>query len=78
MRAVTPTELRANIYALLEEVVTTGIPLEIKKGDKRLRIVPVEQVDRFQNLVIRPDVIIGNADDLVSLNWEGDVKLDLP
>ena len=44
MKTVTPTELRANIYNLLDEVLDTGVPLEIKKGDKRLRIVPAEKV----------------------------------
>ena len=32
MKRVTPTELRADIYNLLEEVLETGIPLEIRKG----------------------------------------------
>ncbi len=45
-KSATPTELRANIYKLLEEVLETGIPLEINKGNKRLRIVPVEQTNK--------------------------------
>lgn len=57
MKTITPTELRANIYKLLDEVLETGLPLEIKKGNQRLRTVPVEQVDKFQNLIARPDVI---------------------
>ena len=59
MKTVTPTQLRTNIYNLLDEVLKTGLPLEIKKGDKKLRIVPVEEVDKLQNLVARPDVIQG-------------------
>ncbi len=78
MKTVTPTELRANIYKLLDEVLETGAPLEIKKGDKRLKIVPVEPVDKFQNLVARRDVILGDPDDLVEITWEGEISLDLP
>ena len=78
MKTVTPTELRANIYQLLEEVLQTGIPLEINKGDRKLRIVPVERVDKLQNLVSRPTVITGDADDLADLHWDQEVKLDLP
>lgn len=78
MKTVTPTELRANIYRLLDEVLETGLPLEIKKGDQRLRIVPVEKADKFQNLIARPDVIQGDPDELVTVHWEHEVNLDLP
>lgn len=78
MKSVTPTELRTNIYHLLDEVLATGIPIEIKKGNKRLRIVAVERVDKFQNLVARPQVILGDPEELVSINWENEVSVDLP
>jgi len=41
MKTITVTELRGNIYKLLDEVLNTGIPIEIKKGGKKLKIVPV-------------------------------------
>ena len=78
MKTVTPTELRANIYELLEDVLRSGLPLEIKKGDKRLRIVPLEKVDKFRHLVPRPEAILGDPEDLVNLSWEQEVDLDLP
>jgi len=78
MKTVTPTELRTNIYNLLEEILNTGVPLEIKKGNKRLRIIPVKKVDKLQNLVARPDVIQGDPDELVDISWDKEVHLDLP
>ncbi len=78
MKTVTPTELRANIYNLLEEVLNTGVPIEINKGNRRLKIVPVEKADKLQNLISRPYVIQGDPDDLVNLSWEKEVNLDLP
>jgi len=78
MKTVTPTELRANIYNLLEEILETGIPLEIKKGDKKLRILPVEKVDKLRNLIFKPHVIQGDPDELVEIGWEDEVNLDLP
>ncbi|NHZ72762.1 MAG: type II toxin-antitoxin system prevent-host-death family antitoxin [Aquificales bacterium] len=78
MKTVTSTELRENIYNLLEEVLNTGIPLEIKKGDRKLRIVPVEKGDKLRNLRARPHVIQGDPDELVEISWEGEVTLDLP
>jgi prevent-host-death family protein len=78
MKTVTPTELRANIYKLLDEVLSTGVPLEIKKGAKKLRIVPVGKADKLQNLIARPGVIAGDPEGLVEISWENEVKLDLP
>lgn len=78
MKIVSPTELRANIYRLLDEILATGNPLEIVKSGRRLRVVPVESVDKFDNLVRRSDVIIGDPDDLVGIEWADEVNLDLP
>jgi len=78
MKTITPTQLRADIYNLLDEILQTGLPLEIKKGDKRLKIVPVGQVDKLKNLVARPEVIRGDADDLADIEWTHEVNLDLP
>jgi len=78
MKTVTPTELRANIYRLLDEVLETGLPLEISKGGRKLRIVPVERRNRLDNLKPRPEVITGNADDLPDIHWDQEVDLDLP
>lgn len=78
MKTVTATELRANVYQLLDEVLRSGSPIEVKRGDRKLRIVPVEKPDKLQHLVYRPDVIQGDPEDLVTLNWEGELNLDLP
>jgi prevent-host-death family protein len=77
MKTITVTELRGNIYKLLDEVLDTGIPIEINKGDKKLRIIPVKTKNKLQNLVSRPNVIKGNPDDLVEISWEKEINLDL-
>ncbi|NER24394.1 MAG: type II toxin-antitoxin system Phd/YefM family antitoxin [Symploca sp. SIO1C2] len=78
MKRVTPTELRGNLYKLLDEILETGIPLEIDRGGKRLQIVPVEKVDKLQGLISRPEVIVGNPEELVEISWNQEVSLDLP
>lgn len=78
MKTITVTELRGNIYNLLDEVLNTGIPIEINKGGKKLKIMPVDRVNKLENLVSRPNVIKGNPDDLVDISWEKEVNLDLP
>ena len=78
MKTVTPTQLRADIYNLLDEVLKTGLPLEIKKGNKKLRIIPVDEANKLENLIDRPEVIEGNPEDLVDIEWTDEVNLDLP
>ena len=68
MKTVTATELRTNIYQLLDEMLRSGLPIEVKKGDRKLCTLLVEKVDKFQNLVYRPDVIEGDREELVTLS----------
>ncbi|MCB8766406.1 type II toxin-antitoxin system Phd/YefM family antitoxin [Planktothrix agardhii 1029] len=79
MKSVTPKELRGNLENLLDEILRTGIPLEIDRGGgKRLCIVPVEKLEKLHNLVYRSHFILGEPEDLIDLNWEQEVNLDLP
>ena len=78
MKTITVTELRGNIYNLLDEVLNTGIPIEINKEGKKLKIMPAGKANKLQNLVSRPNVIKGNPDDLAGISWEMEVNLDLP
>lgn len=67
--AVSPSELRANIYRLLDEILETGTPLEIERKGRRLRIVPDEPVSKLSRLVPHPGYIVGDPDDLVEIDW---------
>jgi prevent-host-death family protein len=78
MKTITVTELRGNIYRVLDEILETGVPIEVTKGGKKLRITPVARKNKLQNLVPRPDVINGNPDDIVDISWEKEIHLDLP
>jgi hypothetical protein len=60
-RAVLPTtasKLRANIYRMLDEVLETGQPLEVKRNGKTLVIAPKEERSIWDRL---PRVVAGIA-----------------
>lgn len=78
MKTVTPTELRGNIYHILDEILETGIPIEVVKGDQKLLISPVKPPNKLQNLKKRKNVIKGDPNDLVSIKWDEEINLDLP
>ena len=48
------------------------------RGGKRLRIMPEDVVDKFEHLKYRPEVILGDPEELVALSWEKEINLDLP
>ena len=77
MKTITPTELRSNIYKILDEILNSGTPLEINKGGRRLRIIPVAKSNKLRNLVSRPHAIVGNPDELSDISWEKEIDLDL-
>lgn len=76
MKTITATELRGNIFNLLDEVLESGVPLEIEKNGRKLRITSIEKVDKLANLVHRPNFIKGDPEELVEMEW--DYNLDLP
>jgi hypothetical protein len=71
-RILSPTFLRANLYRLLDEVLETGVPIEIDRDGRRLRIAPVEPVSRFAALAPEPDYLPGDPEDIVHLDWSGE------
>lgn len=66
--AIKATQLRQNLYQLLDGVIQTGKPLEIEKNGKILRIVPRETTSKFDHLE-EHDCIVGNPDDLFGPDW---------
>jgi predicted peroxiredoxin len=67
--AMSASELRQNIYRLLDEVLETGVPLEIERKGQRLRIVPEERVSKLDRIVGREDYLIGDPDDIIHMDW---------
>lgn len=69
---VTASELRQNVYRLLDQVLATGLPLEIERAGRRLRIVPVDPPSKISRLSPHPGAVTGNPEDLVHLDWSGE------
>lgn len=62
-------ELRQNIYRLLDEVQETGVPLEIERKGRALRIVPDERFSKLDRIVGREDALVGDPDDIIHMGW---------
>ena len=76
MRPITATELRANLYRILDQVVETGIPQEIKRGGKVLLILPATARERKLEELPKRDVLSCSIDELIETSWEDDWQPD--
>lgn len=65
---ITASDLRANIYKVLDRVLATGVPVEIKRKGKKLYIVPPVETDKLKRLKKR-SVMKDEPDAFVHLDW---------
>lgn len=68
---ITTSKLRQNIYKLLDQVAETGVPLEIRRKGKILKIVVENQRSKLAALKKR-DVVVGDAEELVHIDWSSE------
>lgn len=66
------SRLRANLYRLLDRVVETGVPLEIERRGRVLRIEAVAEEDKLSRLRPHPEAVRDDLEALVHLDWSGE------
>jgi hypothetical protein len=69
---LTASKLRENIYRILDHALETGEVIEIERNGRRLRIVPDEPRKRIDTLVERPEVVVGDCEDFVHMDWSAE------
>ena len=65
---VTASKLRENIYSILDQALETGVPVEVVRKGKVLKIVPEVKPDKLSRLKKR-NYIVGDPEDLVHMDW---------
>ena len=68
---LTASKLRANIYRILDEVLETGVPVEVERKGRAVRIVPVDPPSKLERLTQR-DYLRCDPDAIVHLDWSGE------
>ncbi|MFP4012436.1 MAG: hypothetical protein ACLFUM_12100 [Spirochaetaceae bacterium] len=74
---VTATELRQNLYRILDTVLETGEPVEVARKDGTVRIVPDKKTTIWDRLEVH-DVIAGDIEESWDGIWDGEPELDAP
>ena len=65
---LTASKLRENIYRILDRVLETGIPVEVRRKGRTLRIVATDPPSRIARLERRP-YLLEDPEDIVHLDW---------
>ena len=69
--AITASRLRESIYRVLDQVLETGVPVEIERKGRILKIVPVQTPTKLSRLK-RRRLVKGDPEDIVHLDWSSE------
>jgi antitoxin (DNA-binding transcriptional repressor) of toxin-antitoxin stability system len=68
------TDLRREIYRILDRILETGEPVDVERNGRLLRIIPVERPPLLTRLRPIPDLIAGDPASLEHLDWSHEWK----
>jgi len=66
------TKMRSDLYKIVDRVLDTGVPVEIERRGRKVRIVPVRPKSKLDHLVKRPGTIVGDPEEIVHMDWSGE------
>ena len=70
-KKITATKLREDIYNILDEIVSTGRPVEVTRNGSSLKIVPSSPRTKLKRLK-RRKISRGKPDDIVHIDWSSE------
>jgi hypothetical protein len=74
MLRITPTQLRKDVYNILNSVLKTGVSVEITYHKKTLKISTKEAPSKLAKLKPIPHLIKGDPKDLEKIDWSKEWK----
>jgi hypothetical protein len=65
---VTASKFRENLYGILDQALETGVPVEVIRKGKILKIIPEVKSDKLSRLKKRK-CIVGDPESIVHMDW---------
>ena len=82
---ITATKLRQNVYKIIDEVITTGKPVTIRRGNEEVKIStvpkrkkPLKKKNKLDNIKPRGGILNCDPEEIVHMDWSKEVNLDFP
>lgn len=70
------TKLRADLYKIVDQVIDTGLPVEIERHGKKVQIIALDKKSKLANLKPHSGTIMGDPEDIVHMDWSLEWKED--
>ncbi|HMC58767.1 MAG TPA: hypothetical protein VKJ01_06215 [Candidatus Solibacter sp.] len=65
---ITASKFREDVYRILDEVIETGVPVEVVRQGIVVRIVSEKPVSKLARLKKR-NIFVGDSDDIIGMDW---------
>jgi len=65
---ITASKLRENVYRILDDVIETGVPVEVVRKGIVVRIVSEKPVPKLARMKKR-DLFVGDSDEIAGMDW---------
>ncbi len=63
------TELRTDLYKVVDQIIETGIPVEVMRNGHKIKIILADGPSKLERLVRRTHVINGDPDSIIYNDW---------
>jgi PHD/YefM family antitoxin component YafN of YafNO toxin-antitoxin module len=67
--SLTLTELRADLYKVVDQIIETGIPVEVQRNGHKIKIILADGPSKLERLSLKTNVINEDPEDLVHCDW---------
>lgn len=67
--SLTLTELRADLYKVVDQIIETGIPVEVRRDGHKIKIMLADGPSKLERLTKKTDVFNEDAENLVHCDW---------
>jgi hypothetical protein len=67
-KRLTASQLRADVYRVLDRVLESGLPVEIERKGRVLKIEADKPTSKLSRLVKRP-YLRGQPEDIIHMDW---------
>jgi hypothetical protein len=67
---ITITQLRSNLYKMIDQVIQTGKPIELQRKGVTVKIILEKPKNDLSKLEKYPDVMVGKPESFVHINWQ--------
>lgn len=69
MKAITITELRANLYNIVDQLIQTGAAVEVQCNGHKIKIILADAPSKLERLTPKPYAFNGDPEDIVHCDW---------